>query len=110
MSLVPRRNAVQINDEETTVTDTPMYLNVFYFFRGLSRISRKAIFALLVNNFNVISVALVVLAFWRPLQAVELFVLLFVISLVTAPFRFKNLFTFAGLWNWFRFLVANPEE
>jgi hypothetical protein len=88
-------------------------MSVFHFLRGLFRIARRYGLIFLNSNFNVISVALLVLAFWHPLDAVTIFVLLFIISLAGAavqirPLPFKNLCK--GCWTWLRFLMETPEE
>jgi hypothetical protein len=88
-------------------------MNVFHFFRGLFRVSKRHGLIFLNSNFTVISVALLVLAFWHPLEAVGIFVLLFIISLAGAPVRihpltFKSLCK--GCWTWFCFLMETPEE
>jgi hypothetical protein len=88
-------------------------MNVFYFFRGLYRNSKKHSLIFLNTNFNVIAIALLVLAFWHPLDAVTIFVLLFIISLAGAPVQihpltFKNLCK--GCWTWLRFLMETPED
>lgn len=81
---------------------------------GLSRRIRRFIVVLLCCNFNVISVALLIFAFWRPLQAVMIFALLFFITLVGSPVRISRPITvgkvWRGMWNWLRYLMATPQE
>jgi hypothetical protein len=88
-------------------------MNVFYFFRGLYRNSKKHSLIFLNTNFNVIAIALLALAFWHPLQAVGIFVLLFIITITGAPIRihplsFKNLCKWC--WIWLCFLMEFPSE
>ncbi len=87
-------------------------MNVFYFFRGLYRSSKRWTLIFLNTNFNIISVALLVLAFWHPLHAVSIFVLLFIITLTGAPVRMPKGFKgfCRGCWNWLRFLMETPQE
>jgi hypothetical protein len=87
--------------------------DAFHFFRGLYKISKRWIVILLNTNFREISIALVVLAFWHPLDAVLIFILLFIFSLTGSPvsiqrFTFKNVCY--GCWNWLRFLMEPPTE
>jgi hypothetical protein len=84
----------------------------FYFFRGSFSLLKESIVRLICSTFRGIAVALLIMAFWKPLQAVGIFVLLFFISLIGSPVYiqpgFKNYCR--GLCFWLRFLMTTPEE
>ncbi len=88
-------------------------MDMFYFFLGLYRISKRRLVIFLSSYFVSITITLGVLAVFHPLYAVVIFVLLFVVTLTGSPvritpFTLKNVCY--GCWNWLRFLVEQPTE
>ncbi len=87
-------------------------IKVRHFFIGLSRLSTNWIATTLCNIFNLVFIALLVLAFWHPLYAVVIFVLLFLITLMGMPVRIPRTFKgfCKGMWNWFVLLMWTPTD
>jgi len=80
-------------------------------FRTLHNIRRLvtwAILYVLVSNFNLITFGLFILAFWKPLEAIAIFVLLLILVLAGTRIRVPR--TFTGWRRLLVWLMETPKE